>query len=514
MEFTDEQLVVINAVKDKLYKSLSYTSQDYEAVLLDLVSLFVKKDGDGLNTTWNNISESDIMFIFMSLLAAHKDILNYMLDYRTQEAFLSTAKEISSVTRIANSFGYKLPGTKTARAKFTVDGFLGTETITVEPFTTFVDDNDITWTYVGNTNLILDPLDEIELFQGVANEVSMFVSQFSNSTKSMTISSKSIAIGNNYNALGCSSLEINGVKYTEVENLYSYNGEDEKVYSLGIDTDGMVYIQLQRFIDLNAFNANDEFILKYVVSNGYKTKDASSMTKSMTATVTVGGATSAKVISLEPVANSFYLGSNQLVKDEIKEAFKSYYASASSLVTLSDYRNYVINIQKDVPEITKCLVIDKQDTSLGGIGDSSNIADLNVAVYALKEGNVELTVDERNALKASIDDHNVTSIVIQIDQANVGGTNPIGNIDVTMTLTPTVALDTADENAIINVVYDYIMNKKIGESLTAGEINNELSLYGYNYFYGAVVFTTTDPTTVQYYEYLNVAVKTSFITFS
>ena len=69
-----------------------------------------------LSSNWNNISEADIIFIMLSLMSAHKDILNYMLDYRILESYMSTAKERASLVRIANSFGYKIPSYKAAKA--------------------------------------------------------------------------------------------------------------------------------------------------------------------------------------------------------------------------------------------------------------------------------------------------------------------------------------------------------------------------------------------------------------
>ena len=53
-------------------------------------------------------------------MAAHTDILNYMIDYRILENYMSTAKERASLVRIANSVGYKIRSFRPAYATFKV----------------------------------------------------------------------------------------------------------------------------------------------------------------------------------------------------------------------------------------------------------------------------------------------------------------------------------------------------------------------------------------------------------
>ena len=505
ISMTKEEERIINVVKDKIYGTLSYTNQDYETILTDIISLF--KGTDSLNTGWDNISESDIMFIFMSLLAAHKDILNYMIDYRTQEAFMSTAKEITSITRIANSFGFKLPGHKAGRARFHVTVGLGpTDTVTVNPFDIFTDDDGVTWTYLGATVELADTGEDsyIELFQGTANTLVILAQDFANTSKTRVISDRSIAIGNNYNANGCSSLSHGTTDFEEVNNLYAYNGLSQSVYALNVDPEGLVYIQLQRFVNLEDYAPSDEFTFKYIVTAGAKVVSAADITD-----ISIDGTDD---ITLTLEAGSFYAGSNMLDKEDTKEAFKAYYASASSLVTLSDYKNYVLNIQKVVPGITKCLVIDQQDNTNGDDGDAA-IDQLTVGVYALKEDNELLTTtaitgDEVLLLDA-IDSLNVTGITPVI---NVVATNNLLLVPITVTLTDTATTFTDTESdAIKAIVYNYVMDKNIGVSITASELNKELVAYGYDNFYGAIVITT-GADAIEYYEYLHVTDKDAGIT--
>lgn len=131
-------------LKEKIYKHLSYTSQDYESILGDIISLFRSQD---LDTEWDNLSEADPIFILMHLLAAHKDILNYMLDYRVLETYALTARERASLIRLARSVGYKIPGLVPSYADYSTNINLDTA-LTIKTGQTFSFENE-TWTYLG-----------------------------------------------------------------------------------------------------------------------------------------------------------------------------------------------------------------------------------------------------------------------------------------------------------------------------------------------------------------------------
>jgi len=494
---------IINAVKEQLYSKLSYTSQTYEEILLETVSLF--KDDDKLATEWNNISEADIMFIFMSLLAAHKDILNYMLDYRVQEAFMSTAKERQSVIRVCNSFGYKPDSYKAARAEFTVT-LSGSQTI--NPFDSFVDDDGISWVYIGEQRTFNDA-ETIELFQGLPISLKLVIGNFSNKVKSHEISAQPIAIGNNFNAEGCSRLSYGDVNipttlFDEVNNLYSYTGSNQDVYMLNVSPLGVTYIKLHKFIDIAQYADDAEFTFQYITTSG------ADVTSAATFTSTPFGAGSA---TLTPVVDSFIPGSNAPGIDELKENFKTYYASATSLVTLEDYENFVMSVQKTVPEITKCVVVDQQDNSRGEAGEAG-MNQLDVAVYALKETvdnngvvtyNDPLTTgvgSETEALAELLNAHNVTGITVYVNSTDGATANALANVgDMTVALTTSAILSDAEKSEIQTIIYDLIKSKDIGESITEADVNTALSNYGYNYFYNGIVLTNN---TALYYQYVDI----------
>jgi len=485
----------INKVKEILYRNLSYTNQDYESILNDIISLF--RGDDKLTTKWDNISEADIMFIFMSLLAAHKDMLNYMIDYRILESYMSTAKERQSLVRIANSFGYKIPSYKAAKTEIIVDTTSGPDPVPsefdVENFTTFVDANGVQWTYIniaGDAGSV-DSTTPITVYQGSPVEVDLLPENFVSRTH--IISNQPIAIGNNYNNDGCSILiavktDFEPIIFTEVQNLYAYDGTDTNVYELNVDPQGITYIKLSSSINIADFYGYT-FNFKYIITGGGSVDSAEVITHVFDEDYTV-----------ELSSSDFIGGSNPVTSDEIREGFKDYYASADSLVTLQDYKNYILNIQKDAPEVTKCLVIDSESDTLYGTGDPA-LDPLNVDIYVLNSDNTVPELGELTALLASLNLQKVTGIKLSI---NDGG-NPS---EVIIHVQLDGLDDDSDNIAIKALVADYINGKEIGETLTVSGISTLLVDNGYDSYYNKIQTKidggsfSDDDIEIEYYKYL------------
>ena len=494
-DLTVSQQEAIEKVKKALYESLSYTNQSYEEILMDIVNLFTNTDK--LNTPWNNISEADIMFIFMSLLSAHKDMLNYMIDYRSLESYMSTARERESMYRIAASFGFKVPSYKASKVNFRLTG--GLDTINLNKFSSFTDNSGNVWSYLGDLS---DPTydieetdtkalsDNIEMYQGnIYNLDNINPSNFNNKSKSHIVSNKSISIGNNFNNLGCSLLYASSgtdiIYFKEVENVYNYTnstdsnkleGDDQYVYELNVDPQGITYIKLPTNIDLESFTSGGyAFFFKYLVTSG--------------ATVTFADNIETEDYSLSPVTGTFVRGSNPPDRNRFKELFKNYYASADVLVTLSDYRNYVLNKQKSVLGITKCLVADNQSDTLGGSGAGGGSSPLEVGVYILTDENDPTEIDSGDIsdLLEDLSSRSVSGISVEIN--SMGGAYTLSEKPLYIDIDGTITGEVED------IISEYILSKDIGSALTAKEISDELSRNNYDYYGKIYIGATASPTT-------------------
>jgi len=496
-------------LKDKLYEKLSYTSQDYNSILQELIEVF--NGSTNLETNWDNVSEADIMFIVMSLMAAHKDILNYMLDYRILESFMSTARERSSLVRIANSFGYKVPSYKAAKANFLFSNALGSEseTFTLSSFTQFTDQSNVPWVYVGNDIQITKNQTSVLLYQGTGSSVTINPLNINRENMTHIFSSLNIAIGNNANNLGVSRLVVqkeNNIEvWQEVENLYTYSGADPRVYEFNVDAQGITYIKFLETINLNDYR-DFTFTIFFVNTQGDTVKSINGQIN--------GFITGNVELSMTLQASTFVEGSSPLKISEIREDFKRYYAGINSLVTLNDYKNFVLNRQKAVLGITKCLVIDGQGDTLNGSGDTA-FTGTNVGIYALKAGNIPLTTGERNALRDEVAKYKITGIITTIDGLAGAGNVTAGAEIADLALTITFSSLPSDNTTLTNFkqfLIDYVSAKGIGEGITTSEIYTLILNSVYAPTFTSGINITLENNAPAYNEYLTLATEDITIT--
>ena len=450
-------------LKKAIYENLSYTSQDYNTILAEIIEMFSKEGG--IETRFNNMSESDIMFIVMSLMSAHKDILNYMLDYRILETYMSTAKERASMTRIANSFGYKIPSYKASFAQVKLDETLSGVSGELESFTTFIAEDESSWVYIGPA-FTIDHDTVINVYQGLASSLNFNMGDVDNIKKTHIISNESIAIGNNANNKGVSRLLIDGILWEEIPNIYSYRGLNERVYELNVDPQGITYVKFLRNINLNDYtNATIDFIIT-------RGSNITNITPSCTATIIING--NPEELEFEEIPGSFVKGSNPATSSQIREGFNRFYASANSLVTLEDYKNFILFEQKEVLGLYKCLVADKQRDTLGGEGDST-LEKSKVLVYVTLEDsgnyNEPPSKTERDSLLLELEKYKMTGLELFVNGFAYNATSAEAQafelVDITIKITePTGGFP----NGFVDFVEEYINKKGIGENLTSSEL--------------------------------------------
>lgn len=453
------------SLKENLLSKLSYTSRDYESIMRDLINI-LKSDDTFKVKNWDNLSEADPLFIILSLMAAHTDILNYMIDYRILENYMSTAKERASLVRIANSVGYKIRSFRPAYATFKVTALSTPATLELEPLgTQFTDDSGVGWAYAGPTReLTAEDLTNgtyLGFVQGAIATFDIWPSKISNRTH--IFSNMQVAIGSNIDNTITSRLKITGTsgeeEWTEVESVLGKTGQ---VYELNVDPLGTTYIRFPSDFDPTKY-ADSPMTLTYLVTNGFETQvQPSSISNPSLSNFTFERVTNGSI---------FVYGSNPATTDEIREGYKMYMYSGDSLISLADIKNYILNIQKLVPGIKKCLVIDSTlDTSFGKGSaefDPEAFKPGEFGVFVLKDNNTGLTDaelltdDELGLLQEDIDAKKPAGTVATI-------ANPTKQ-PIRIELNP-LPSEQVDANFIKSIIKEYVNNKEIGESLSAGEI--------------------------------------------
>jgi len=81
--------------------SFDYTNYDYDSLVAEVTRLVSNKD------EWKDAYQSSTGQVLIQMVAAITDQLHYMLERRTQENFLPTARLQTSVNAIVNSLGYR-----------------------------------------------------------------------------------------------------------------------------------------------------------------------------------------------------------------------------------------------------------------------------------------------------------------------------------------------------------------------------------------------------------------------
>lgn len=464
----------INKVKNVLYERLSYTNQDYNSIVTELIELL---GSDDLNTNWDNVSEADIIFIMLSLMAAHKDILNYMVDYRTLESYMSTAKERSSLVRIANSFGYNIPSYRSARATLKVESPSEDQPYILESFQRIVDSNGVNWAYVGD-EIEISVDDTINVYQGLPNTVNFSFSQVDDQTKTHIISNQAISIGNNADTNGLSKIVVSkssedDIIFREVENVYTYTGNETLIYHLAVDPQNITYI---KFLDtLNKADYSGYVATFYhLLTQGQNIESIGNSTALLDPEA--GGASVTVNFTRPSDGFDFVLGSRPLSAPEIRAGFRQYYAGVNTLVTLNDYKSFILNKQRALLNVSKCLVLDSQTSTLEGLNGNNDFLEYP-GIYFLMEDpetgnpNTVPTQEQIQTLKDEINKFKVTGIIPSYNGENVNG-DSVGedisavNVQIAFNKLP------SDANPFRQFVADYVNSKEIGSSLTSSEILN------------------------------------------
>lgn len=452
---------LLNSDNAKLIKEhLSYTNQDYDAILSEMIELILSGK---LTTEWNNISETDIFFIFMSLLAAHKDILNYMIDYKTLEAYMTTAKERQSVIRIANSFGYKIKGVGTAASKFKVKEPDSTGITDVGDFLNsnqFNSDSD--WVYINTDGLNSYDKDtgEVYLFQGLTKTIQEQTDNVSSINKTLIIAETSPAFYNN--AIKSISMlkvvvgdDISSNEFKEVKSVLGtvIDPEDSSTYifEVGTDTLGAYYIKFpQNFHDI--YTTSKTITITLLESEAERTQPLT-----MDKTVTITDSQTGLSLELSPTGTEFYKGQFEPTVEEIKEGFKTFYRSGSSLITLDDFYYYLKNESNYSGRIDKIHIYDKYlSTTLGRFESSEEPVGINdnELRVVLRGNNIDDNIME--SIKRELSDKTLSSIDIKISSAQ-----PLEITDVTIG-------DNTD--TITKEFKELISSLKIGESISIDDI--------------------------------------------
>ena len=477
-KYIDKQLT------NNIMKNLSYTTRDYDNILAELINVFI---GDNaIASDWDNISSSDPLFIMLHLMAAHKDILNYQIDYSVLEGYMSTARERASLVRIANSYGYKIPSYKAGSAVFNYDEIQGEfpSPFTTVPFQTSV--NNVPWSYLWKDDNKIETNEEeiitggeIRLYQGYVEEAEINKSNVTTNNLTHILTNKRVAIGNTANSRATSRLvmgeEGNEVHYTEVDNIYRYvaedgpDGKNYDVYELNVDTQDITYIKFHPDSSIRLNTSPDSGKISYLVTEGYRVNEANELKLE----------TTSDTIRLKPIIESFSRGSDPATATEIRDGFSTYYNTTESLVLLDEYKAYIEN-QTINQTIDKVLVFDidgntsgSSNAAIGIEADKDDlftygIPEIKIALYPAQNTNIldKLEITKRKV--TGVDIGLITSIDTPEIEVKITGIPAVNEAAIRAVITEYITSLNIAGTISIPDIYELILNTKGLGRLTGG----------------------------------------------
>jgi len=481
---------------------LNYINQDYASILTELMN-YVKGGEGSITSRWNNMSEADPMFMMMHLFAAHKDMENYMIDYRLNESFMSTAKERASMVRIANSNGYKIPSYRAASANYLLDSITKdgveletTNTYVLPDYASFVDAiTGSSYVYISPDFIdyvgLWDNMPTLTLYQGVKRTHSFTTTSIEAETRTHIISNQSISIGAAISsAKMVSKLVKTGgteVQFKEVPNLLEYIGTSLDVYELNVDPQGLTYIKFHQSANIN-IEANSEFELQYIVSSG-----SIATSPSILSSTDAYDGVDALVITATIIEESITEGLDPANAYEIKQYFTQYMQNSKALLRLEEVYNYIMNIQTIDSNVAKVSVFDYNNKVIDGelsvlgytispTGHSSNalfviMTDKDNTLIATGTLSGTLSYDISSKVVLPYIYEQSPQISYDSDVTNIDA----GLIDVEVNLTTTIAdlfSSSLYRSLIRNAVRDYIMSLNVGEHITSANIKLALQSAG------------------------------------
>jgi len=332
---TNEELIqsLSGGIAKKIKENISYTSRDYDNILKDMITLLVSGE---LETVWNNISEADIIFIFLSLLAAHTDMLNYYLDNRALENTLLTAKEGASVLRFVLSFGYVPRGRVAPSLQIAT-------TQELEKWQQYNDNNNIAWTFLGDT---LDNDTKKILYCGIKNTIELESNNIDTIKNTIAFDGGRALLQNSFN-LKRSLIEVSvgDIEFTYVDKITDYSNTSTQFTTLS-DVLGIIHIRFGR--PKSAFQGE-----KINVAYLQEAEDI----------LNIGAPTSIFIGGIEEeltADNSIFIkGKAAETINEIKENFAQFYLQEPKLVSIDDYAFYLKNLSPFATRVNRVAAYDR-----------------------------------------------------------------------------------------------------------------------------------------------------------
>ena len=332
--------------QDKILSNTSFVNKDFNSIWNEFLELVPK-----LTRKWlpSEANESDPLAVALKLIAIALDKGNYAIDKSLLELYPLSLTQEASAYRVYDALNYKIRWYESGR------GFISVRynkpekgTITNNPSLKKYDmitneDNTVIYTIISDTVELTDAVQVFtaEIMQGavkdfVINGQTLVTTQNLDSENRLYFTESNVA----QNGVFVTS---EGNEWKCVDNLALYSG-DSYVYTFGLDTaTNSCYIQFPKDV---ANLCGPGFTIKYLLSEGSR---GNVLRGDLTvlysdSEIQIDGSESKKLSEQITLFNNAAI-SNGRDPEKIDEMYETYKRTANllnTLVTLEDYRNYLL----------------------------------------------------------------------------------------------------------------------------------------------------------------------------
>ena len=331
--------------QDKILSNTSFVNKDFNSIWNEFLELVPK-----LTRKWlpSEANESDPLAVALKLIAIALDKGNYAIDKSLLELYPLSLTQEASAYRVYDALNYKIRWYESGRGFISVRYNKPAGTLANNPSLKKYDmitneDNTVIYTIISDTVELTKDVEVFtaEIMQGavkdfVINGQTLITTQNLDSENRLYFTESNVA----QNGVFVTS---EGNEWKCVDNLALYSG-DSYVYTFGLDTaTNSCYIQFPKDV---ANLCGPGFTIKYLLSEGSR---GNVLRGDLTvlysdSEIQIDGSESKKLSEQITLFNNAAI-SNGRDPEKIDEMYETYKRTANllnTLVTLEDYRNYLL----------------------------------------------------------------------------------------------------------------------------------------------------------------------------
>ena len=315
--------------------NLPYSRRDYDSIFNWLKT----KASELSEERWTDFSEGDIGTVMLHLMSYLADMNNYSIDVTTNELFLDTAVERSSIMSILSLIGYKPRHYESAYVYVDIQDETNENMVLLPEYTAFTnEEGNIVYTTL-EAQAINGKSGQVLCYEGVRKQMNYSISSIDSQGR---IFLPDYNVGTNTVSLIISTVSM--VEKIKCVEDVRYNSGD-MCFSVHVTQDGAVYIQLPAYWK-DVIDNSSSITVNYLICSGVEGRIGSNVLSKVYGTSTKYS--SSKIMVGNPLPSEG--GYDPETVDELKVNAPIAARTMYSIVTINDF-NEVSNMMEEIAQV-------------------------------------------------------------------------------------------------------------------------------------------------------------------